>query len=81
MNLEVPEKNYSKKGVSMCPNDGWVLFRNSELLSGNLGKKVLGGAKNGLFFRALVRWTCRRHPKRGMEWYGGVMSHVMVVPT
>ena len=67
MNLEVPEKNYSKKGVSMCPNDGWVLFRNSELLSGNLGKKVLGGAKNGLFFRALVRWTCGRDPKRGME--------------
>lgn len=53
VNLEVPEKNYSKKGVSMCPNDGWVLFRNSELLSGNLGKKVLGGAKNGLFFRLI----------------------------
>ena len=29
----------------MCLNDGWVMFRNSELLSGNLGKKVLGGAK------------------------------------
>ncbi|CAJ1448813.1 unnamed protein product [Effrenium voratum] len=53
VNLEVPEKNYTKKGESMCPQDGWVLFRNSELLSGNLGKKVLGGAKNGLFFRLI----------------------------
>mmetsp|Transcript_58341 Transcript_58341/g.126132 ORF Transcript_58341/g.126132 Transcript_58341/m.126132 type:complete len:1494 (-) Transcript_58341:36-4517(-) len=53
VNLEVPEKNYSKQGESMCPNDGWVIFRNSELLSGNLGKKILGGAKNGLFFRLI----------------------------
>ena len=54
MNLEVPEKNYTKKGGSMCVNDGFVIFRNSELLSGNLGKKILGGAKNGLFFRSLA---------------------------
>ena len=53
VNLEVPEKNYSKKGESMCMNDGWVILRNSELVSGNLGKKVLGGAKNGLFFRLI----------------------------
>ena len=38
----------------MCVNDGFVIFRNSELLSGNLGKKILGGAKNGLFFRFLA---------------------------
>jgi len=53
VNLEVPEKNYSKKGESMCVNDGWVILRNSELVSGNLGKKILGGAKNGLFFRLI----------------------------
>lgn len=53
VNLEIPEKNYTKKGESMCKNDGWVIFRNSELISGNLGKKVLGGAKNGLFFRLI----------------------------
>eukprot|EP00931_Biecheleriopsis_adriatica_P023570 TRINITY_DN14859_c1_g1_i1.p1 TRINITY_DN14859_c1_g1~~TRINITY_DN14859_c1_g1_i1.p1 ORF type:complete len:1545 (+),score=399.75 TRINITY_DN14859_c1_g1_i1:144-4778(+) len=53
VNLEIPEKNYSKQGETMCKQDGWVLFRNSELLSGNLGKKVLGGAKNGLFFRLI----------------------------
>ena len=53
VNLEVPEKNYTKKNQTLCYNDGYVLFRNSELLSGNLGKKVLGGAKNGLFFRLI----------------------------
>eukprot|EP00928_Gymnodinium_smaydae_P100690 TRINITY_DN993_c0_g2_i1.p1 TRINITY_DN993_c0_g2~~TRINITY_DN993_c0_g2_i1.p1 ORF type:complete len:1510 (+),score=350.71 TRINITY_DN993_c0_g2_i1:415-4944(+) len=53
VNLEAPEKNYTKKGESMCSNDGWVIFRNSELISGNLGKKILGGAKNGLFFRLI----------------------------
>ncbi|GIL99158.1 hypothetical protein Vretimale_4372 [Volvox reticuliferus] len=49
VNLEMAEKVYSKKGEHMCPNDGWVCFRNSELISGRLGKVVLGGSKSGLF--------------------------------
>ena len=47
--LTVKEKNYSKpKSASereletMCPNDGFVYFRNSELISGQLGKATLG---------------------------------------
>lgn len=38
VNMEMAEKVYSKKGEHMCPNDGWVCFRNSELISGRLGK-------------------------------------------
>lgn len=53
VNLELAEKNYTKKGESMCRLDGWVIFRNSELITGNVGKKVLGGAKNGFFFRLI----------------------------
>ncbi|PNW84960.1 hypothetical protein CHLRE_03g165750v5 [Chlamydomonas reinhardtii] len=49
VNLEMAEKVYTKKGEHMCPNDGWVCFRNSELISGRLGKVVLGGSKSGLF--------------------------------
>lgn len=45
LNLEMPEREYSKKGESMCPKDGWVVFRNSELICGRLGKGVLGGNK------------------------------------
>ena len=55
VNLEMREKNFSgsqktRKEDSFCGSDGYVLFSNSELLCGNLGKKVLGGSKPGLFF-------------------------------
>ena len=36
--MEVEDKVYSKKGQSMCVNDGYVLFRNSQLMSGRVGK-------------------------------------------
>ncbi|KAF8067125.1 DNA-directed RNA polymerase III subunit RPC1 [Scenedesmus sp. PABB004] len=49
VDLELPEREYSKRGESMCPKDGWVLFRGSALLAGRLGKATLGGAKGGLF--------------------------------
>jgi hypothetical protein len=38
LNFELPEREYSKKGESMCPKDGWVCYRNSNLISGRLGK-------------------------------------------
>ena len=35
----------------MCIKDGWVIIRNSELLSGNVCKTTLGsGSKSGLIF-------------------------------
>lgn len=42
MNLTVTEKTYMKSRETMCPNDGFVYFRNSELVSGQLGKATLG---------------------------------------
>lgn len=53
VNLKTKEKNYTKNEV-MCLKDGWVIFRNSELLSGQLGKNTLGGNKSGLIY-ALLR--------------------------
>ena len=54
VNLEMKEKNFAgsttRKEDSFCDADGYVLFRNSELLCGNIGKKILGGSKPGLFF-------------------------------
>ena len=38
----------------MCLKDGWVLVRNGELISGQLGKAALGGNKSGLIY-ALLR--------------------------
>lgn len=50
VNFETKEKNYSS-GKHFCPNDGWVAFRNSELLSGNIAKKSIGdGSKSGLLY-------------------------------
>lgn len=38
----------------MCPNDGWVIFQNSELICGNLCKTTMGsGSKTGLFYSIL----------------------------
>ncbi|TXG73952.1 hypothetical protein EZV62_002531 [Acer yangbiense] len=61
LNLTVKEKTYSNKLIrtegdeeirieTMCPNDGFVYIRNSELISGQLGKATLGnGSKDGLY--------------------------------
>ncbi|EPS62830.1 hypothetical protein M569_11956, partial [Genlisea aurea] len=50
VNLTVAEKIYVKSGETMCPRDGFVCIRNSELISGQLGKATLGnGSKDGLY--------------------------------
>eukprot|EP00668_Euglena_longa_P046630 GGOE01062315.1.p1 GENE.GGOE01062315.1~~GGOE01062315.1.p1 ORF type:complete len:1429 (-),score=496.78 GGOE01062315.1:79-4365(-) len=59
INFEGKIKAYSgKKGFqpySMCVNDGWVLVRKSELISGIITKAFIGGgAKEGLFYSLIV---------------------------
>ncbi|XP_048139479.1 DNA-directed RNA polymerase III subunit 1 isoform X2 [Rhodamnia argentea] len=85
VNLTVKEKNYSKpKSASereletMCPNDGFVYFRNSELISGQLGKATLGnGNKDGLYsvllrdYNAHAAAACmNRLAKLSARWIG-----------
>ena len=75
VNFETKEKNYASHKY-FCPNDGWVAFRNGELLSGNIAKKTLGdGSKTGLLYvllqdfgaeeaaRCMNRWAhfCSRY--------------------
>ena len=49
VSLETQEKIY-KKDEHMCPMDGFVCLRNSDLVCGRLGKATLGGGnKAGLF--------------------------------
>ena len=52
INFNTKEKIYSG-GEYSCKKDGWVLFRNSELLLGQLGKTTLGGNKTGLIYHLL----------------------------
>jgi DNA-directed RNA polymerase III subunit RPC1 len=47
-------KGNPKDGMCMCPNEGYVIFRNSELVCGQIGKGVLGGSKTGLIY-VLIR--------------------------
>ena len=49
VSVELPEREYSRKGGPMCAKDGYVVLRNGELLCGRLGKGTLGGSRAGLF--------------------------------
>lgn len=52
--MQLPPTRHTHDGHSIRrhnpPQDGYVCFRNSELLSGNLCKKTLGGQKGGLYY-------------------------------
>ena len=52
VNVELKEKNYTSGGI-MCPKDGYVVFRDSELMCGNLCKPTVGGSKEGLLYTLL----------------------------
>ncbi|KAL6275979.1 hypothetical protein ACE6H2_019580 [Prunus campanulata] len=82
LNFTVNEKSYSKTEdggpEAMCPNDGFVYFRNSELIAGQLGKGTLGnGNKDGLYsvllrdYKAHAAASCmNRLAKLSARWIG-----------
>ena len=68
VNLTVKEKNYSKPKSAMdreletmCPSDGFVYIRNSELISGQLGKATLG--LSCLFSAFSCSFACKEYAK------------------
>lgn len=78
VNLIVKERIHVKDTETMCPRDGYVYFRNSELICGQLGKVTLGnGNKNGLFsvllrdYNSEVAASCmNRLAKLSARWIG-----------
>lgn len=56
VNLELKEKTYTEGG-HMCAKDGYVCIINSELVSGRIGKGLLGGSKTGLFGTLAARYS------------------------
>jgi DNA-directed RNA polymerase III subunit RPC1 len=52
VNFTAKEKIYTGNEYR-CVKDGWVLFKNSELLLGQIGKTTLGGNKTGLIYHLL----------------------------
>jgi len=54
VNLCLTERTHASGTGALCPNDGFVLFRDSRLLLGRLGKGTLGGGGKGGLFAALA---------------------------
>ena len=80
LNFEARAKFYTKD-KHMCEKDGYVCFFNSELISGTLEKKLLGGGgKDGLFYQlflcaghaysARCMWRLARLTSRWLMNYG-----------
>ena len=55
LNLRAKTKNYTGKDEEMCPNDGFVVMQNSELLCGRLDKSSLGSGSKSSFVYVLNR--------------------------
>eukprot|EP00966_Prymnesium_polylepis_P164586 3805037-Prymnesium_polylepis.1 len=60
INLEVKNKKYNQAKAKpepfhMCPDDGWVCFRNGELMSGVIDKSIIGGGAMESFYAVLLR--------------------------
>ncbi|KAJ2310600.1 DNA-directed RNA polymerase III subunit C1 (rpo31) [Coemansia sp. RSA 2705] len=55
INLEAGTKSYKRVPIpDLCPKDGYLIIRNSELICGALDKSVVGdGKKTSIFFIAL----------------------------
>ncbi|BHF68648.1 DNA-directed RNA polymerase III subunit RPC1 [Sparganum proliferum] len=56
ISLRVPTKSiYSGLGEELCPNDGFVVIFNSELMAGCMDKKLLGGGSKASIFYSILR--------------------------
>ncbi|EGC39460.1 RNA polymerase III, largest subunit [Dictyostelium purpureum] len=52
--FETKSRTYSKN-LYMCPKDGYVYFRNSELMCGSIDKSIIGGGNKNSLFHILMR--------------------------
>lgn len=59
VNLELKTRTITKVpdgiALEMCPNDGYLVIRNSELICGTLDKSSVGGDSKGSIFYVLMR--------------------------
>ncbi|EGG22501.1 RNA polymerase III [Cavenderia fasciculata] len=54
VNFETNSRTYTKN-TYMCPRDGYVCFRNSELMCGSIDKSIIGGGNKDSLFHVLMR--------------------------
>ncbi|KAL1915660.1 uncharacterized protein VTP21DRAFT_6419 [Calcarisporiella thermophila] len=56
INLDTKTKSFKKRDGRMrelCPEDGWLVIYNSELLCGVVDKSIVGEGKNSIFYAVL----------------------------
>ncbi|RVX22922.1 DNA-directed RNA polymerase III subunit 1 [Vitis vinifera] len=72
LNLTVMEKTYNKRRgkETMCPSDGFVYFRNSELISGQLGKATLAYEGHYLRSQSELALICKESEDGSCAPYG-----------
>jgi DNA-directed RNA polymerase III subunit RPC1 len=46
---------HRKRAPDMCPNDGWLVVRNSEVMCGRMDKSTVGSGKKDSIFYVIVR--------------------------
>lgn len=79
VNFEMKEKNYMSdlKRKHFCPKDGYVAFRNGELISGNIAKKTIGdGSKTGLLY-VLLRDCGEKYAASLLDRFARLCSRFM----
>eukprot|EP01062_Namystynia_karyoxenos_P047936 TRINITY_DN3635_c0_g1_i1.p1 TRINITY_DN3635_c0_g1~~TRINITY_DN3635_c0_g1_i1.p1 ORF type:complete len:1556 (+),score=500.11 TRINITY_DN3635_c0_g1_i1:86-4753(+) len=95
LTFEAPAKAYTRprsKDPFDCLKDGWVMFQESEMISGTLDKAVLGGgSKHGLFYNlflaaghaysARAMWRLSRLTSRWLSHHGFSIGISDVTPS
>ncbi|KAI4858889.1 beta and beta-prime subunits of DNA dependent RNA-polymerase [Hypoxylon rubiginosum] len=50
-----PEPGHKPRAPDMCPNDGWLVVRNSEVMCGRMDKSTVGSGKKESIFYVILR--------------------------
>ncbi|KAI1327235.1 DNA-directed RNA polymerase III subunit RPC1 [Xylariaceae sp. FL0255] len=50
-----PLPGHRKRAPDMCPNDGWLVVRNSEVMCGRMDKSTVGAGKKDSIFYVILR--------------------------
>ncbi|OTA70487.1 beta and beta-prime subunits of DNA dependent RNA-polymerase [Hypoxylon sp. EC38] len=52
---EKPQPGQKSRAPDMCPNDGWLVVRNSEVMCGRMDKSTVGAGKKDSIFYVILR--------------------------
>ncbi|OTA90479.1 hypothetical protein M434DRAFT_367966 [Hypoxylon sp. CO27-5] len=52
---EKPQPGQKPRAPDMCPNDGWLVVRNSEVMCGRMDKSTVGAGKKASIFYVILR--------------------------